>query len=249
MNQSIFSKNLYFLSIAFDTEHYTDNRKGSPHHFLAYMEQGHCRLVSESGTVEIAAGDLFYIPKDLPYQSYWTPDPSISFLSYGFDDFPESRNRAYLLQKIHCPAPLCERLRQLPVNTAVNSRLYGRFYSLLAEFLPFMTNIDADPHRQKFERIRQYLQQHPHLSMAQVATDCLISESGLYDLFRRFDCTPNECRQQALCARAELLLQTTDRSVQEISDSLGFSSPSYVRKVLHQHTGRTPRELRKQSIL
>ena len=43
------------------------------------------------------------------------------------------------------------------------------------------------------------------------------------------------------------LLTTTDASVQEISDRLGFSSGSYFRKVLRSYTGKTPGQIRKHA--
>jgi len=41
------------------------------------------------------------------------------------------------------------------------------------------------------------------------------------------------------------LLTSTDLSPSQISDSLGFSSVSYFRKVLRQHTGQSPLQIRK----
>ena len=44
------------------------------------------------------------------------------------------------------------------------------------------------------------------------------------------------------------LLTTTDKTVEEISSLLRFSSAAYFRKVLRKHTGLTPKQIRKKSI-
>ena len=56
--------------------------------------------------------------------------------------------------------------------------------------------------------------------------------------------TPNEMRQQIAVEMAVKLLITTEKSVQQISDKLGFSSTDYFRRILRKHTGKTPRQIR-----
>jgi len=50
-----------------------------------------------------------------------------------------------------------------------------------------------------------------------------------------------------LCKKSIDLLQTTDLPIEEISGMMGFSSSSYFRKVLKEHTGKTPHEIRKDA--
>jgi transcriptional regulator GlxA family with amidase domain len=44
------------------------------------------------------------------------------------------------------------------------------------------------------------------------------------------------------------MLTTTNKSVQEISDILGFSSTSYFRKILKLYTDKTPLKIRKEAV-
>jgi AraC-like DNA-binding protein len=57
--------------------------------------------------------------------------------------------------------------------------------------------------------------------------------------------TPNRVRQEAKCQQAVRLLTCTDLPVEEISTRLGFSSSSYMRKLLRLTTGKTPLQIRK----
>lgn len=241
-----FYQNLNFNLITRNKYHYTDNRKGASHHYLAYMVRGRCRLVSRERTLTVGEGDLFFIPKGLCYQSYWESDDEIRFLSLGFRYFPESTDLEYLLQRIECPQELRLRVQQLPVSVRANSALLGMFYGLVSELLPYMEHRPPNPRQILAEKARDYLYRHTDCKVSDVARHCLVSESALYDVIGSvFGMTPNCLRQKILCEKAEQLLTTTDRSVQDISDLLGFSSPSYFRKVLRNHTGKTPREIRK----
>jgi len=244
----IFFENFKFHHYVLHKSNYTDNRAGVRKHYLAYMEQGHSRIVSEGRTITVQPGDVFYIPKGLRYQSYWEGEDEIRFLSFGFQYFPESLDKPYLLQIIDCPRELKEQVQQISVSGKADSALLGSFYSALAALLPYMASGRQDPRQALAEKARTFLWEHTDCKVSDVARHCLVSESVLYDVIKKeTGMTPNELRQRILCEKAEQLLATTDRSVQEISDRLGFSSTSYFRKVLRSRTGKTPREIRKEA--
>ena len=247
MNEVFFSDNLYFHTYSFSRYRYTDNRAGSPHHYLAYMESGRSRIVADDITLEIQAGDIFYIPKGLPYQSYWWADDAATFKSFGFEFFPESRTRQFLLQKIDCSEELRQRIVQMPTETEADSGLIGTFYSVLAAVLPVLAYSRADPKAEIVEKAKKYIYGNIHCHVGDIARHCLLSESALYSIFQKeVGLSPNELIRRIRCDKAVFLLTTTNKSVQEISDTLGFSSTSYFRKVLHLYTGKTPREIRRE---
>ena len=57
--------------------------------------------------------------------------------------------------------------------------------------------------------------------------------------------TLDVARQYALDGVPDRYVVFTDKKIEEISSMLNFSSSSYFRKILKQHTGKTPREIRK----
>ena len=92
------------------------------------------------------------------------------------------------------------------------------------------------------------MEKHLDWSIERIAVECHISYSTLYQIYRKVCAkTPNTIRQELLVERAVFLLSSTDRSVQEISDTLGFSSTSYFRKILQKYTGLTPTRIRQKS--
>ncbi len=249
MKSTFFSNKYLFVHFDFkEGFRYTDNRKGSPYHYLAYMEQGHCKIVSDDATIEIKHGDVFYIPDGLSYQSYWYGEPDIKFHSYAFKFFPETASALFSLQVIECDDKLKQKIKDIPFNQKPRSYELGIFYSCLNETVPYLKNNRKTRREQTFEKACALIHQNPHLSVQEIAGICNISESGLYEIFKKVsDKTPNQIKQEVLCENAVQLLTSTNRSVQDISDSLGFSSTSYFRKVLYANLGKTPREIRSDS--
>ena len=124
------------------------------------------------------------------------------------------------------------------------------FYGLLSEVFPKMECEVRGKERAIVELASEYISSNPNCSVPEIAKVCFISEPYLYLLFKKvLGVTSNDFRQATLCEIGIQLLNTTTKSVEEISDLLGFSSYSYFRKILKKHTGFTLREIRKKFTL
>lgn len=248
MERHIFFDSFRFNAYTWGKYRYTDNRCGSPYHYLACMEKGRCKIVAEGITITAEAGDVFYIPEGLAYQSYWFSDDAVCFRSLGFRYFPESTHKRFLLQKLDCGDALKDAILAIPTGRPVDSNILGTFYNLLAQLLPMLRCRSTDTGKALAEKATAFIYQHPDCKVADIAKHCHISESALYHIFKKdAGCTPNELIRKIRTDKAVLLLTTTDRSVQSISDELAFSSTAYFRKVLYRHTQMTPRQIRKTS--
>ena len=222
-----------------------DNRRGVKVHYLALMLSGSAKLVADDGTIEISEGDVFYIPNGKRYQSYWYGEPNISFISLGFGYMPSFDAQTFNTQLISAQNSERELFHKILARESINAESVGEFYTLLARLLPKMTPEKRSAAGELIHRTEKLIYDNPTLSVSALAKLLAVSESSLYAAFKRHGTTPNAIRQSLLAQEAKQLLITTDMSVQEISDRLGFSSASYFRKVLRQHTGKTPSQLRK----
>ncbi|MBE6750812.1 MAG: helix-turn-helix transcriptional regulator [Ruminococcaceae bacterium] len=222
------------------------------------MEKGSGKIVSEEITIEIHENGIFYIPKGLSYQSYWYGD-KIQFKSLGFHFFAEAKRKNFVLQKVDCDEQTKNNIKDIPTlaqkgntlfPTVTNSSLYGDFYSVVSEIEPLLCYRDVHRKKSLFEKAKKYIYENNGCSVSDIAKYCMMSESAIYELFKKEgNITPNTQKQLALCEKAVLMLNTTDKSIQEISDSLGFSSTSYFRKILWKHHQKTPSQIRKESRL
>lgn len=246
MNDSEFMHSFLFRDYHYQTYRYTDNRDGAHGHYFAYMIAGHARLVTDSDTVEVAQGDVFYIPAQCSYQSYWYGQPEIHFISLGFSLLPHAENRAFPSQVIDADDDVRELFLRLGGVNALAARDIADFYALAARLLPAMERRERGEASPLVRRVEAYLQQHPFAKTETLAKKMAVSVPSLYNAFRKTsDTSLNEMRNRIIAEKARDLLITTDRSVEEISDLLGFSSTSYFRKSLRRHFDMTPREIRR----
>lgn len=236
-----------FLKINFSKFHYTDNRKGSPYHYFAYMEKGNARIVSKEKTIHVNTGELFYIPKNTNYQSYWYGTDEISFFSYGCSNLLASDTNFLDLQIVKCPEDVKFTLSSIPTDgTKICAKDIGAFFSTIAALLPYMEQTSVSSGKSSLLRAKKYLRYDPHCTNEQLAAKCKISLPYLYKIFKNIEGeTPNTYRQKVLCNKAKNLLKTTDISIEQISTMLEFSSSGYFREIFKKHTGITPREFRK----
>lgn len=246
MNEAGFYKGFRFVQYRYGKYRCTDCSQGSDRHFIGYLEQGHCKLVSQDVTLEVSAGEAFYIPMGLPYRSYWHGE-QVCFRSYGFRFFPEAQNRSFALQKL--PPDFVPMILEIPLQRTPDSCALSALFGLLGKLVPRMTLSPLGMHHALLLQAMDYMHENPQCTNEQVAAHCCISPATLYTLFRRESgSTPNEARQAMAVKKAVQLLTTTDLPIQHISDQLHFSSTSYFRKVLRKHTGKTPMQIRKANI-
>ena len=237
-----------FLKINRNKYRYTDNRIGSPYHYFAYMQKGTSRIVTKGKTIYIKEGDLFYIPKNISYQSYWYGDDEISFFSYGCNNLLASDANYLDLQVVKCPPETALELISIPTcGTNIHMKEIGSFYSTVGKLLPYMDKLTDATGNDILAKVKGYLAENPYCSNSQLADVCEISLPYLYKLFKNLENeTPNTYRQKVICDKAKDILRTTDLSIEQISRILEFSSSGYFRSIFKKYTGMTPMEYRKR---
>lgn len=250
MNISFSSDDFYFHRIHFEKYHYTDNSKGSPMNYIAYMLKGRAEIVSKHCAIKINEGDVFFIPVNLAYQSYWYGNDEIEFLSYGFSNIEAKEKLNFNLQVIDCDEGLKNQVLRIPTEgNSLSCETLSLFYGALSKIIPYLRQSEPVSKKDEIvERAKKYIKSHTDCSVADVARECHISEPYLYLLFREnVGCTPNDYRLKAKCKKGIEYLLTTDKTVEEISALIGLSSASHFRRILKSQMGLTPKEVRKRS--
>lgn len=247
MNDILFSNSFVFRTIVFEKFHYTDNRAGSPSHYFAYMLSGNCKIVTDTETVTVNEGDIFYIPNKCGYQSYWYGNPKIEFVSLGFMYFPNFEQRTYPSQIIQKDKKTVNLFLSLARKIRPTAADVGDFYTLAGILIPKMYHSPMCRSKEIISKTHTYLLSHPFATSAEMAKNCAVSEAALYAAFSKSsELTPNRLKNRLLLEKAKELLITTDKTIEYISDSLEFSSSSYFRKKFKLHFGITPRNMRKK---
>lgn len=247
MDNIQFSKSFGFFNFRFKRSHHTDASAGTVCHHIGWIREGRATFDVQGKIYEFTAGDVFYTPSGCRYHSYWSGE-RINYDAYAFHYFPDSTGADYGVQKFEMTDEAWALLTALSADKRVSVATVGNFYRFLGAVLPQMTPTAHDPRRETVAAAREYIRTHTDFSARELSRHLGISESGLYALFREtLGRTPVEEKNRLRIERAVELLTTTDRSVESIAERLGFSSAAYFRKVLRAETGKTPRDIRKNS--
>lgn len=254
MEHTIFSKSFRFRTITLHGEVHNDNSSGIACHFLARMKCGSGRIVGLDGeAIALKAGDVFYLPLGLQYHSYWKPDADskvVSWESYGFVFLPEFESNRYKMQILPSAKDCGELFDRLSSLNEASTEAIGLLYRIMGILLPDMEYIGRGKQEALLQTARKYLKEHPNCKMSEVAKACCISESGLYALFRDYaGTTPIKEKNRMQIEAAIELLRYTDFSVEQISESLHFSSAAYFRKLFKEEIGKSPTQVRREQAL
>ena len=241
-------KGFHFRLLSFEPKHHVNHSCGAPHHYLGYLHQGTARMVSDEVTLELKEGDLFYIPKGCRYRSCWRGENGIRFESFAFEAIPQQEGANFALQVVPVTPKVNELIEDLARDRTVNPRSVSILYRLLWEVMPTLRHAAHQKGDALARKIAYYITEHPDEGVDQVARSLGVSESTLYHVVKeKLNKTPNHLRQEAKCRQAISLLTCTDLSVEEVSSRLGFSSSSYMRKLLRAATGKTPLQIRAEA--
>lgn len=245
MTDADFYKQFTYNIYEFNNYHLTDNsKKPAQHHYFGCLITGTVIIKTKKTELSLTPGEIFYIPKGLKYQSEWFGE-KIRFYSFGFKISPI--NKSFVLQKVNFSNKAKELLDELCKDINSSKKNIGKLFYFFEQVADSMKLSDITHINPTIQKAIECINENPNQRISDIAKHCNISEPAIYALFKRhLNKTPNALRNEFLCNKAISLLTTTNKSVQEISDTIGFSSTSYFRKILKARTGKTPREIRKQ---
>lgn len=236
----------YFVTYDYGTFYHADRTMGGYRHYLHYLEKGRVKIVTSAGTLEATAGDLFYLPMDLSYESYWSDEENAKVYSCGFRIFPEARNTSFALQLL--PHRFVKKFLEIPLQIQPDTVALAKFYGLLAELLPIMEVDHRTSGSALLEKIKTYIWKYPTKNMEEVARYCGMSRSSLYTKVKEVSGkTLHQIKQEIQVERAKDFLLNSNSSINLFSEEIGFCNPTHLRKVFKAHTGMTPRQFRMQA--
>lgn len=240
-----------------------DTLRGKQQTNIGYLKRGTCVFSTAAQSVEIHAGEMIYIPEGTRYISKSTGDPDVLYycihVSFRADKDGMRFDQKFGMQKI-APLPKAEfgeeivELHSLLEEGDATARLtaIGRFYALYTEILPLLDTAKLPARSPSVIKALSYIEKHctENYTTAELAKECFISESRLYHLFREeLATTPVAYKNQMKILRSLEHIKTGYRTVEEISEMLGFHSAAYFRRVFKEFTGLSPMEYRKKYSL
>ncbi len=224
-----------------------------PDHGLMLLLNGRIDFVCGDTVLCAQAGDLIYLPQNCLYEAIFRTELGAidNYLINFTASSPAPCDTPKRLME-NAPFALSELFRQFVeenypvVFSPLRSK--GQLYLLLDAIFAIPPQIKTQ--RERIMEKALSLLADDALSIRDIARRCSVSESSLRQLFQeKMHLSPAKCRLQMKIRRAQYLLESTDMTVNEISDMLGFFDAAYFCRVFRGHTGMTPRHYAKNKKL
>jgi AraC-like DNA-binding protein len=122
----------------------------------------------------------------------------------------------------------------------------GILYILLSHFMKYATP-KTEVKDSRIHQILAYIRKNIHLRLdIDVLADkaCMSKDHFIRVFKREMGETPNVYVTKKKMEKAELLLVTSDLSVKQVADSLGYEDYSYFNKLFKKNAGVTPQQYR-----
>lgn len=214
------------------------------------MKRGRAKLVSEKQTVFVREGDIFFIPNGCRYHSFWYGETTVEFISLGFGFMPNFEGRYYPTQVIKASREAIELINEIGKDSSPNCVTVGKFYTLAGMLMQNMSFAYKNPKTELIDKVKALIAEDPTLSVKDIARRCAVSESSLYSTFMKYsNKSIHEIKTDVIMQLGKAMLISSDRTVEQISDILNFSSAAYFRKCFREHYGCSPREMRKSGAI
>ena len=219
---------------------------------LMLLLSGEVNFVTEEETLSAQTGNLVFLPKGSRYEAVF-PGEAEDYLTSFDMDVEGLSFRAPIKLSDKASFASVDAFRELVENNFDENHTKLRSLGLLYLLLDAVVNDTEDEtleNRGVMSRARELLSKNEDISVGEVAKACAVSESGLRRIFKeQTGITPTEYRTQVKLKRAAYLLESTELSVNEISERLNFFDAAYFCKVFRRRIGITPREYRQNKKL
>ena len=213
---------------------------------------GETNFVTSAGSLSAQAGNIVFLPKGSKYEAFFNNETDDYLVNFDMDNFssdvcaPVKLLEEASLSSVEAFSSLVE--ENYSENYS-NLRIQGLLY-LLFDVIVNDIEAEAAENKNMINRVCDLLSRDVSVSFGDIAKECAISESGLRRIFKeRVGVTPIQYRTETKLKQSIYLLESTDLSVSEIAEKLGFFDAAYFCKVFRLRFGITPKQYVKSKRL
>lgn len=251
---------LQYINYDICSDEHPEPRSFSYHGIRCVLE-GYGILKIKDRTFPITAGQSFYIPRGIS-AAYWSRSPGgMKYVWLNFDEwalFSEIMAKTAFTPE----TPVCQTTKEQEklfknLLSQKQKLLHGNHYQIMAMILWILSSyIDSFPavtrsqDETSFQNLLTFI--NNNLLRKDLNTEMLIRVSGqsrasLFGHFKKeVNCSPGEYIRRKRMVKARNMLYTTNFSIQQIADLLGYNDPLYFSRLFRAETGVSPTRYRKE---
>ena len=205
--------------------------------------RGRVDFISKGEPLSATDGSVVFLPKESSYIANFSEETENYIVSFDANEKSCWKFPIKLIERapIHCVECFGELVNESLSEAHTRLRSKGLFY-LFINSITNTAEIENDSHLRLVTQTIELLH-NSEKSVCEIAKECAVSESSLRHIFKeKTGITPIEYRLCAKIKKAIYLLESTNLTVCEISDNLGFFDAAYFSKVFKKIVGVTPKQ-------
>ena len=253
MNYNLFDEYTYFL---YGFERNRDTGMESTFDNLItfiYIKSGSLLIdfPSAQESIIVNAGEMLYLPIVQKRRRIDFPkDETVVGRVFCFRYWPAVDELDYPAQKISLPETIREYFFAIPsmgAKVKINSNYIWKVYRFLSEIQPLMQR-NTLKNIEKIQKALEYMKENDNYTIPELVEISGMSKSRFYEAFlKATGLSPIKMKHRLQAYKGELLLKSTDLSIEEITKKLGFLSEAHFRKVFRsRYEGHSPLKFRKE---
>ena len=222
---------------------YRDKPRGS--YGVMLLVDGNIKFAFEGGELNAKAGDLVFLPKNSRYEAIFEDVSRDYLVNFDADTdliFSTDPTLLYSNTSLDIFRYFEEYAEENCFGNTMSLKSQAGFYSLFEKIVKNGISL-PEVNRSVVEKAKQMLSCTREYSVEEIAKACNISETGLRKKFKEAEgVTLVEYRTRKKIQKAMYLLESTDMSIAEISDELGFYDEAYFCKTFKKSVGVSPKQ-------
>lgn len=265
-NHSIETKVLFFGQENCLPNYFFKGNNVRNNYVIHYIQSGKGTFsVANHHAVNLKAGDIFLLPKDIPcfYQADGTEPWSYFWIGFsgikikGLLDNSKLTKKYYLRQLQ--TSETYESLKQLfdslhyrsslASDVLIESLIYTFFYHLITEY-PAELNSKAKNANEELRLAVNYLEKNSANSTCTISALCNdldLSRSYLYSIFKKnLNLSPQAFLTQLRMEKAKEKLLNSNYAIQQIANITGYTDAFTFSKAFKRYTGLSPKYYREK---
>lgn len=219
-----------------------------PFFSIGFILGGKGKFCAKNGeSIEVEPGDIIVISTAATYVSQRSGSEQFTYITLHFI-FNSGFNDAVGMQKITG----CEHLKTEFEAAFKSYRIPEQyfdtlsiFYRILQEIVPLIQMSAPKRLHNSIKKAVDYItiNYSKNISVAELAGIANLSPSRFFTVFKNeIGMTPIEYKNYICIQNAEKLLLSTELSMEEISEKIGFNSSTYFRRTFKKYVGSSPRD-------
>ena len=214
-------------------------------HNFRSVDQGRLVAVCQGKRIEVNAGELLYLPPERTADIECFAEPYCNGTVIRLRYFPNEDELSFPPQAVKLSTESLKAIAALPNNKShTDSKVVWQVYKTIDLVQKDMLR-HTDKNILKLQKALEFMRENDNYTISEAANYCDMSTRRFNAVFKKvFNVTPVQMKGKFQSIKAELLLKSTDLSVKEIANQVGYSSPNQLRNVIKKRYGTSPKALK-----